>query len=73
MTQLYRADVVARGPINGMGEPDQCGSYVELVVTSATPPASKQRFRISLGAAKALAAELEGLKAMKPLEVRHGC
>lgn len=52
-------DVLAQGPVNGMGERDSDGSYVLL--TFAVDGSNVQRFRVSRGAAELLAAEIHNI------------
>lgn len=52
-------DVLAQGPINGMGERDSDGSYLLLIF--ALDGANTQRMRVSRGQAKLLAAEIHNI------------
>jgi hypothetical protein len=51
-----KADVSASGPINGMGERDYHGSYVQIAVVSED--GKQQAFRVSFGGADQLRADL---------------
>lgn len=52
-----KADIGISGPVDGMGEPDRAGAYLQITVTTRD---YERRYRISLGAAEVLAAEILG-------------
>jgi len=54
------AEMTVRGPVNGLGEPDQSGAYIEVRIATYS---GEQFHRISLGAADVLAAEICGILA----------
>ena len=58
-TVIMRADISARGPIDGTGERHSDGAYVLIhIVPDGREP---QRFRISRGSAEQLEAELHSI------------
>lgn len=59
LISLPLGDVLAQGPINGMGERDSDGSYLLLIF--ALDGANTQRMRVSRGQAELLAAEIHNI------------
>jgi hypothetical protein len=55
---MNTVDVGITGPVDGMGRLDRSGSYLQLTIITHDV---EQRYRISIGAAEILAAEIPRL------------